>query len=134
MKILRVRRVYLKFHVEGLKSQKKLFCGRNTSKIKTNFGSNADFHMSQMKWMINDNQRVVALMYESASISVFFQHCSLSRWMKMMKILVCRVWTQQSIAAFIVNFHCSTNAYFQKKITKFQVGKLESLLCIVWLA
>ena len=26
------------------------------------------------------------------------------------------------------NFHCATNAHFQEKTTKFQVGKLESLL------
>ena len=54
--------------------------------------------------------------------------------MKMMKILVYRVWTQRNIAAFVVNFHCATNAHLQMKMTKFQVGKLESLLRIVCLA
>ena len=52
----------------------------------------------------------------------------------MMKILVCRVWTRQNNAAFVVNFHCATNAHFHEKTTKFQVGKLESLLRIVCLA
>ena len=52
----------------------------------------------------------------------------------MMKTLVCRVWTRQNIAAFVVNFNCATNAHFQKKTTAFQVGKLESLLRIVCLA
>ena len=34
----------------------------------------------------------------------------------------------------IVNFNCETNARFQAKTTKFQVGKLESLLRISCLA
>ena len=52
----------------------------------------------------------------------------------MMKILVCCVWTRRNIAVFVVNFHCATNDLFQRKTTKFQVGKLESLLRIVRLA
>ena len=53
----------------------------------------------------------------------------------MMKILVCRVWTRQNNAAFVVNFHCTTtNAHFHETTTKFQVGKLESWLRIVCLA
>ena len=52
----------------------------------------------------------------------------------MIKILVCRVLTRRNNAAFVVNFHCATNAHFQKKTTGYQVGKLESLLRIVGLA
>ena len=44
--------------------------------------------------------------------------------MKMMKILVCRVWTWRNIAAFVVNFHCATNAHFHEKTTKVQFAKL----------
>ena len=33
----------------------------------------------------------------------------------------------------VVNFHCATNAHFSEKTTKFQVGKLESVLRIVCL-
>ena len=40
-------------------------------RLKTDFGSNADFHMSRIKRIIHDNQSEVMLMYESASISVF---------------------------------------------------------------
>ena len=32
-----------------------------------------------------------------------------------MEILVCRVWTRRNITAFVLNFHCATNAHFQKK-------------------
>ena len=39
-----------------------------------------------------------------------------------MKILVCRVWTRRNIPAFVVNFHLATNAHFQEKTSKFQVG------------
>ena len=46
----------------------------------------------------------------------------------------CRVSTPRCIATFVVNFHSATNGHFQKKTTKFQVGKLESLLRIVCLA
>ena len=42
---------------------------------------------------------------------------------RMMQILVCRVWTRRNIAAFVVNFQCATNA-----------GNAESLLRIVCLA
>ena len=75
-------------------------------------------------------------MYESAVISVFLTWLPIKvvLRMKMMKILVYRVWTQRNIAAFVVNFHCATNAHLQTKMTKFQVGKLESLLHIVCLA
>ena len=41
-----------------------------------------------------------------------------------MKILVCCVWTRRNIAAFVVNFHCATNAHFHEKTTKVQFGKL----------
>ena len=49
----------------------------------------------------------------------------------MMKILVCRVWTRRKKRCLVVNFHCATIAHLHEKTTKFQVGKLESLLCIV---
>ena len=39
---------------------------------------------------------------------------------------VCHVSTRRNIAAFVVNFHCATNAHFHKKTTKFEVEKLES--------
>ena len=72
-------------------------------------------------------------MYESASISGFFLFffnlaaIKVVLRMKMIKILVYRVWTRRNIAALAVNFHCATNAHFQKKTTKFQVGKSKSL-------
>ena len=52
----------------------------------------------------------------------------------MIKILVCRVLTRRNNAAFVVNFHCATNAHFQKKTTKFQVGGEDALAVSGFLA
>ena len=73
------------FYLERLRRSSRL--ASREERLKTDFGSNSDFHMSRTKRIINDNQSYVMLiyesepqMYESASISVFLQHGSLLRW------------------------------------------------------
>ena len=45
-----------------------------------------------------------------------------------MKILVCRVWTRRNSTAFVVNFHCATNAHFQKKKDEIPGWKAEKFV------
>ena len=45
-----------------------------------------------------------------------------------MEILVCRVWTRRNITAFVLNFHCATNAHFQKKTDEIPRYKAEKFV------
>ena len=78
------------------------------------------------------------LMYESASISVtFFSNMAAYRGGfededDEDSCMSCLDTTKYR--CLVVNFHCAANAHFHDKTTKFQVGKLESLLRIVCLA
>ena len=78
------------------------------------------------------------LMYESASISVtFFSNMAAYRGGFEEEddedsCMSCLDTT--NYRCLVANFHCATNAHFHEKTTKFQVGKLESLLRIVCLA
>ena len=51
----------------------------------------------------------------------------------MMKILVCRVWTRGNITAFVVNFHCATNAHFHEENDEIpgwkEAGKFVAYAC-----
>ena len=58
------------FYLERLRRSARLVS--REERLKTDFGSNADFHKSRTRRIINDNQ--MSQIYESVSISVSFQH------------------------------------------------------------
>ena len=118
------------FYLERLKRSWRLEL--REERLRTDIGSNADFHMSRTKR--NDNQSSVMLMHESASTSVFFQHGFLSRWLwgwrswRFLFSMSCFDTTMYRCLR--CKFPLCNKWHFQKKTTKFQVGKLESLLRI----
>ena len=71
-------------------------------------------------------------MYESASILItFFSHMAAYRggFEEEDDEDSCMAYLETTrYRCLVVNFHCATNAHFHEKTTKFQVGKLESLL------
>ena len=128
------------FYFERLRRSSRL--ASHEERLKTDFGPNADFHMSRTKRIIIDNQSFkFVLMHDSASnvwisldLSIFSNMAACRGGFededKENSCMSCLNTTKYRCLRSTVNFHCATNDHFQKKTTKLQVGKLESLLRI----